>query len=611
MTDRDLRTRVLAAGRSGGTRIDAAMTVPVFTVAPDRLGAEVLYEMLERGIRHAPVVSERGKLVGVLEDADLFAAQPRSWFGIRRLIDRARNVDALAEVGERLPGLMLDLHRSSVAPLELARVLSALVDALTRRALEVALPRAELPTEGIVWVAVGSQARRELTLASSRRGALVCSRPPPAPWLAALEPALARCGIDGPVTARDVDGWTRAAAGDELALSVLADRRALWGTPTEPLPTADGVSRARLLDALAVHAFTHSPPTGFEADTVLRLDGRRSDRLNIRLAAVVPIAALGRWAAAVAGSEEVSTPERLRAAADAGVLGAEQAMTLAEAFELALELQDRASPRVPGGRPRARRPARPGGDEPADPRAPAGRLPGRQHGRAGATPLRMPARRHGAAQRYHAARWPAAQTPWREAEWCAVDLELTGLDRADEIIAIGAVPVKDGRLILGEAMYTLARPRQAPKHAAVLIHKLRSADLAAAPAPDEAIDLLLGVLAGRVPVFHTAMVERSFLGRELRRRRVRLPADADTEALGRLWLRERDGVAPAGLSLAGLARVLGQPAEPPHHALGDALTTAAAFIALASHLDAVTPQTVGSLQQAERALGGARRFGPG
>ncbi len=225
--------------------------------------------------------------------------------------------------------------------------------------------------------------------------------------------------------------------------------------------------------------------------------------------------------------------------------------------------------------------------------------------------MRPPARRHGAAVGFKAARWPAAGTPWREAEWCAVDLELTGLDRSDEIVAIGAVPVKDGRLILGEALYTLTRPRQPPKHAAILVHKLRSADLAGAPALDEAIDLLLGALAGRVPVFHTAIVERSFLGRELRRRRVRLPPDADTEALGRLWLRERDGVAPAGLSLARLALALGQPAEPPHHALGDALTTAAAFIALASHLDAVTPQTVGSLQQAERALVGARRFGPG
>ena len=60
------------------------MTAPAYTVSPDRLAGEVLYEMLERGIRHAPVVSERGRLIGVLEDVDLFAAQPRSWVRARR-----------------------------------------------------------------------------------------------------------------------------------------------------------------------------------------------------------------------------------------------------------------------------------------------------------------------------------------------------------------------------------------------------------------------------------------------------------------------------------------------------------------------------------------------
>jgi DNA polymerase-3 subunit epsilon len=226
--------------------------------------------------------------------------------------------------------------------------------------------------------------------------------------------------------------------------------------------------------------------------------------------------------------------------------------------------------------------------------------------------VRRLGRPQGAAARFKLAGQPSPDTPWRKAGWCAIDLELTGLDSgSDEIIAIGAVPIDDGRLILGEAMYTLAHPERPPKRASILIHKLRSADLADAPPLGDAIELLLDSLAGRVPVFHTAMVERTFLGRALRRRRVRLPLEADTEVLGRLWLGQRDGVSPAGLSLARLARLLGQPAEPPHHALGDALTTAKAFIALASYLDELKPQTVGLLQQAERRLGVARRFGTG
>jgi DNA polymerase III subunit epsilon len=208
-------------------------------------------------------------------------------------------------------------------------------------------------------------------------------------------------------------------------------------------------------------------------------------------------------------------------------------------------------------------------------------------------------------------RRPRARTPWREADWCAVDLELTGLDpRHDEIIAIGAVPVTGGRVVLGEAVYTLARSSRQSARAAVLLHKLRVADLAQAPPLPDALGLLAGTLGDRIPVFHTAAVERAFLGRVLGRRR-QLSRAADTEVLGRLWLTERGQPVPAGLPLAQLAARLGAPAEAPHHALGDALTTACAFIALATHLESFAPQTVGSLTRARAHLAAARRFGPG
>ena len=86
-------------------------------------------------------------------------------------------------------------------------------------------------------------------------------------------------------------------------------------------------------------AFTLALPTGFDADAVLTREGRHS-RLNVRDGGDRPHRGdrpLG--GAAVADAGEGSTPERLRAAADASVLGAEQAETLTEAFELALELR--------------------------------------------------------------------------------------------------------------------------------------------------------------------------------------------------------------------------------------------------------------------------------
>ena len=223
--------------------------------------------------------------------------------------------------------------------------------------------------------------------------------------------------------------------------------------------------------------------------------------------------------------------------------------------------------------------------------------------------MRLQLRRAGAAAAYAAAGRPPATLPWREARWCSLDLELTGLDaRRDDIIAVGAVPIEAGRVVLGEAVYTLVRTGRQSERGAVLTHKLLTQKLADAPPIEDAIELILTVLTGRVPVFHAAAVERAFLGPQLRRRRLRMPAAADTDALGRLWLRHRDGEAPSWIGLARLAQVLHQRQEPPHHALGDAVSTAQAFIALASHLDGVTPQTVGSLLAAGDLLSAPRQL---
>jgi CBS domain-containing protein len=94
-----------------------------------------------------------------------------------------------------------------------------------------------------------------------------------------------------------------------------------------------------VLEALRRRALAVDPPTGFDADSVLERDGTRLDRLDIRRAAVIPIVELGRWAGAAAGLVEGSTIDKLQAGGADGVLGDADARTLADAFELALELR--------------------------------------------------------------------------------------------------------------------------------------------------------------------------------------------------------------------------------------------------------------------------------
>ena len=209
---------------------------------------------------------------------------------------------------------------------------------------------------------------------------------------------------------------------------------------------------------------------------------------------------------------------------------------------------------------------------------------------------------------YRETEMPARRTSWRDVTFSAIDLETTGLDPAtDEIISFAAVTVAGGAVRLDDTKYELIRPRRMPDAETIRIHGLRESDLADAPQLSERINVLLEALTGRALIAHVAAVERGFLGAALSPLglKIRNPI-VDTAALDRelRHLRREPPVHdPVGLS--EVARSLGLPVHRPHHADGDALTTAQAFIALAAHLEAHKPQTLGSLE----ALSRSRRAG--
>ena len=209
-------------------------------------------------------------------------------------------------------------------------------------------------------------------------------------------------------------------------------------------------------------------------------------------------------------------------------------------------------------------------------------------------------RAHGAARAYARAPRASLRAPWRDAAYCVVDLELSGLDpRAHEIISFGAVPIDAGRIRLDGASHGLVRPTRPLAEEAIRIHGIRAADLAGAPPLEEALEALLLAMTGRILVAHHASVERGFLTPALRRAGVRLRGPViDTVFVARLWLAERDGHVPGRMTLAELASACGLPAHSPHTAIGDALTTAQLFIAASTHLDARRPETVRELARA-------------
>ena len=373
VTDRDLRSRVVAAGASPDAPVSAIMTTPVYTVRADSLGGDVLLDMLDRGVHHVPVLSAAGQIMGVVDSDDLVAAEARKPFLLRRAIDLATSAEDLAAVSAGLDPMIIALHDAQVAAEHVAAIRSVVLDALTRRLIELAVAGAGDPPAPFTWFALGSLARRETVPSSDVDSALA--------WqdsgddaaagaylervARAVEDGLRACGIkpdargasaSSPLFARSLSAWRTAVR--ELSkdptrehalilVSLIADSRPLWGSGTGAGGTGAGAlaagasvadtlwqGRARpdLLRLLAQLALSFHPPTGFLRDFVVEHSGERRGQLDIKHGGLIPIVDLARWAGMAAGAASGSTVERLRAAEAAGTLEGPDARTLMEAF---------------------------------------------------------------------------------------------------------------------------------------------------------------------------------------------------------------------------------------------------------------------------------------
>jgi CBS domain-containing protein len=368
VTDRDLRSRVVAAGVSPDAPLSAVMTAPAYTVSADRLGADVLLDMLERDIHHVPVLSAAGEILGVVDDGDLVAAGARKPFLLRRAIDLAGDTAGLAAASAGLNPMTVALHDAQVAAQHIAAIRSVVLDALTRRLVELAVTAAGAPPAPFTWFALGSLARREVVPSSDVDSALAWrdegAGPQAGEYLARLarevDDGLRACGLhpdeqgasaSNPLFARSLGSWHAAARSlsenpaREQALilvSVLTDSRPVWDSAPGG-SIADALWQARshpdLQRLLARFALSFRPPTGFLRDFVVEHSGERRGQLDIKHGGLIPVVDLARWAGIAAGVASASTVERLRAAEAAGTLDGMQAGTLIEAFEFIFSLR--------------------------------------------------------------------------------------------------------------------------------------------------------------------------------------------------------------------------------------------------------------------------------
>lgn len=358
-TDRDLRTRVVAADRSVTEPVRNVMSAPARVVTDDRVVTTVLIEMIEHGLRHMPVVDGRGRVLGVLEDSDLLAASTRRGFVLRRAIASSTTPEELVLASAGVSALVVDLVRAGTDAVATSGILSVVIDSLARRAVELAIGEtADLPAARFAWITLGSVARREAMPSSDLDTAMswadsgeqdaprylriaarvheildACALPADRNGALASSRRFARSRSDWATAARQ---WMAEPLADEglLMSSLLVDGRVIWGEPgLHTVPMAyrrmrtdhPEALRLQLLDALSTRVWQRP------FRSVLT---RRAGTLDLKKHALTPVVNLARWGGLSVGMASATTPARLTGAAANDLLTAQDASVLAEVFGL-------------------------------------------------------------------------------------------------------------------------------------------------------------------------------------------------------------------------------------------------------------------------------------
>jgi len=358
LTDRDLRGRVLAAGRGPETPVREVMSSPLETMDASLPTSEALIHLLRRGIHHLPVERD-GVVVGVVAHTDLLRHQRHGPGALLKKIEKAPNAASLSGYAEDVASMVESLQRGGLEATEVGRLVAALNDALVSRLLDLAQQDLDAAPCDFAWIVFGSEGRQEQSFLTDQDNALIYADDG-GDGAAGYFHSLAQRAVDDLVTV----GFPPCAGGFMATnwcdpLATWSERFGQWIQRPEPealMKAAnffdfrtvhgaldldplerilEGSSRQRLFIAhFAKTAMELRPPLGF-----LHRIREDAQGIDLKASVIMPVVGLARVFALEAGERAGSTLRRLLAAQRARIVSEEGYELLTEAFRFAFTLR--------------------------------------------------------------------------------------------------------------------------------------------------------------------------------------------------------------------------------------------------------------------------------
>jgi len=367
VTDRDLRSRVLAKGVDPDQLVESVMTKGPISVAPTQTVYEAQMRMMKDNIHHLPVVVDH-RPVGIVALNDFARAQNSEPIYMIQAIHRAESRDEIYRTSERLPSLIEKMIKANVRAEEIGRVITSITDAITRQLIYLAQRSFGVEPCAYAWVVFGSQARQDQMLGSDQDNGLILEDGADEGAqeyfkrvASFVNEGLDRSGLKycpGDIMAM-TDKWRQPLAQWQsyfikwirepepkalMHASIFYDIRHVAGRKEltralQSLVLEEAKKNTIFQACMAENACHSSPPLGFFKQFVLEKDGNHNQVLDLKHRGTVPIVALVRLYCLANGLGEVNTMDRLDVLEAAKVLTSSDVKNLRDAHEFIARLR--------------------------------------------------------------------------------------------------------------------------------------------------------------------------------------------------------------------------------------------------------------------------------
>ncbi|MCV2401708.1 DUF294 nucleotidyltransferase-like domain-containing protein [Marinomonas sp. C2222] len=368
VTDRDLRSRILAVGGSADSLVRDVMTENPVVLLNDALVMQAQTLMSESNIHHLPIVDDDHRAVGMLTAADLLRHQELSPLLLIKQINRQQSLEGVAVVCKQWPTLMINLVITDMKSVDVGKVLATLSDNLTRRLIELALEKLGPAPMDFQFLVFGSQAREDQSLGSDQDNALMLEREPTveeSQYFANLSDyvcqGLAACGIrlcPGNIMASNPEwrktkaqwqntfsSWIRnSTPADLLHASIFFDIRCIYGQEDDLMDVIRNMlsevsKNSVFLATMTRGAIASKPPLGFFRHFLLESSGEHKHQLDLKHQGLALINDLARLYGLSCQTYRISTLDRLEQALKEKKVSKDTARNLMDAWEQLNELR--------------------------------------------------------------------------------------------------------------------------------------------------------------------------------------------------------------------------------------------------------------------------------